>query len=126
MLIQYFLSFLILLIIYRVVIKWKQGILTSRDLIFWSGFWFVVGIIILLPDTTSYLAELVGVGRGADLVVYLSIVLIFYIIFQMTIKIEKIERNITKVVRTVAMKDEAVNSKQQISDDKRQTTNDIS
>jgi hypothetical protein len=114
MLIQYFLSFLILLIIYRVVIKWKQGILTSRDLIFWSGFWFVVGIIILLPDTTSYLAELVGVGRGADLVVYLSIVLIFYIIFQMTIKIEKIERNITKVVRTVAMKEEVADGKKQM------------
>lgn len=106
MLLQYFLSFLILLIIYRVVIKWRQGILTSRDVIFWIGFWFVVGIIILLPETTSFMAEVVGVGRGADLVVYLSIVLIFYIIFQMTIKIEKIERNITKVVRTVAMKDE--------------------
>lgn len=106
MLIQYLLSFLILLIIYRVVIKWRQGILTSRDVVFWIGFWFVVGIIILLPETTSFMADLVGVGRGADLVVYLSIVLIFYIIFQMTIKIEKIERNITKVVRTVAMKDE--------------------
>lgn len=115
MLIQYFLSFLILLIIYRVVIKWKQGILTSRDLIFWVGFWFVVGIIILLPEATSFMADLVGVGRGVDLIVYLSIVLIFYIIFQMTIKVEKIERNITKVVRTVAMKDE-------ISGDKKQTT----
>jgi len=118
MLIQYLLSFLILLIIYRVVIKWKQGILTSRDLIFWTGFWFVVGIIILLPDTTSFMAELVGIGRGADLIVYLSIVLIFYIIFQMTIKIEKIERNITKVVRTVAMKDEVENSKRETTNEK--------
>ena len=119
MLIQYLLSFLILLIIYRVVIKWKQGILTSRDLVFWTGFWLVVGVIILLPDTTSYLAEIVGVGRGADLIVYLSIVLIFYIIFQMTIKVEKIERNITKVVRTVAMKDEIENNGQQINDGKK-------
>jgi hypothetical protein len=119
MLIQYLLSFLILLIVYRVVIKWKQGILTSRDLVFWTGFWLVVGIIILLPDTTSYLAEIVGVGRGADLIVYLSIVLIFYIIFQMTIKVEKIERNITKVVRTVAMKDEIENNGQQINDGKK-------
>lgn len=114
MFIQYLLSFLILLIIYRVVIKWRQGILTSRDVIFWIGFWFVVGIIILIPETTSFMAELVGVGRGADLVVYLSIVLIFYIIFQMTIKIEKIERNITKVVRTVAMKDEVKGDRGQV------------
>ncbi len=118
MLIQYFLSFLILLIIYRVVIKWKQGILASKDVVFWIGFWFVVGLIILLPDTTSFLAELVGVGRGADLIVYLSIVLIFYIIFQMTIKIEKIERNITKVVRTVAMKDEVENNKRNVIKEK--------
>ncbi len=92
--------------------------MTSRDSIFWIGFWFVVGIIILLPDTTSYLAEIVGIGRGADLIVYLSIVLIFYIIFQMTIKIEKIERNITKVVRTVAMRDET-ESGQQMTNEKK-------
>ena len=78
----------------------------------------MVGIIILLPDTTSFMAELVGIGRGADLIVYLSIVLIFYIIFQMTIKIEKIERNITKVVRTVAMKDEVENSKRETTNEK--------
>lgn len=119
MLIQYLLSFLILLIIYRVVIKWKQGILASKDVVFWIGFWFVVGLIILLPDTTSFLAELVGVGRGSDLIVYLSIVLIFYIIFQMTIKIEKIERNITKVVRTMAMKDEVRNNNQETVNEKK-------
>lgn len=119
MLIQYLLSFLILLIIYRVVIKWKQGILASKDVVFWIGFWFVVGLIILLPDTTSFLAELVGVGRGSDLIVYLSIVLIFYIIFQMTIKIEKIERNITKVVRTMAMKDEVGKNNQETVNEKK-------
>lgn len=89
--------------------------MTSRDLVFWVGFWFVVGIIILLPEATSFMAEIVGVGRGSDLVVYLSIVLIFYIIFQMTIKIEKIERNITKVVRTVAMRDEVADDKKQMA-----------
>ncbi len=111
MLIQYLLSFLILLIIYRVVAKWRQGVLTSRDMIFWIGFWFVVGVIILLPETTSFMAKQVGVGRGVDLVVYLSIVLIFYIIFQMTIKIEKIERNITKVVRAISTGNEVADEK---------------
>lgn len=103
MLIQYLLVFLILLIIYRVAIKWKQGLLASRDLIFWVIFWLVVGVIVIKPEATSFLAEYAGVGRGADLIIYLSIVLIFYIIFQITVKIEKIERNITKIVRTVAL-----------------------
>jgi hypothetical protein len=106
MLIQYLLVLLVLLIVYRVVIKWRQGILSQRDFIFWAGFWLVVGFIVIIPETTSFLAELVGIGRGADLVVYLSIVLVFYIIFQMTIKMEKIERNVTKIIRAMALSEE--------------------
>lgn len=106
MLIQYLLVLLVLFIVYRVVIKWRQGILSQRDLIFWAGFWLVVGLIVVIPETTSFLAQLVGIGRGADLVVYLSIILIFYIIFQMTVKMEKIERNITKVIRAMSLPEE--------------------
>lgn len=106
MLIQYLIVFLILLIICRVIIKWKQNLLGVRDFIFWFIFWIAVGIIVVLPEVTSFLAQLVGVGRGADLVIYLSIVLIFYIIFQIMVRIERIERNITKIVREVAMEEE--------------------
>lgn len=106
MLIQYLLVFLVLLIVYRVVMKWRQGILSQRDLFFWAGFWLVVGLIVVIPETASFLAELVGIGRGADLVVYLSIILIFYIIFQMTVKIEKIERNVTKIIRAMTLPEE--------------------
>lgn len=106
MLIQYLLIFLVLLIIYRIILKWKQGLLGSRDLFFWVGFWIVVGIIVIRPEVTSFLANMVGVGRGADLVTYLSIVLIFYIIFQIMVKIEKIERNITKIIRKIALDQE--------------------
>lgn len=104
MFIQYFLVFLVLLILYRVTVKWRQGFLAFRDMIFWVGFWLVVGAIVIVPETTSFMARMVGVGRGSDLVVYLSIVLIFYIIFQITVRIERIDRNITKIVRQVALK----------------------
>ncbi len=115
MLIQYLIIILILLIIYRVILKRRQGLLEARDFIFWLIFWIVVGFIVVLPEITSFLAQLVGVGRGADLVIYLSIVLIFYIIFQMMIRIEKIERNVTKIVREMAMKEEATKNEQQVS-----------
>ena len=77
-----------------------------KDLIFWVGFWLVVGVIVVMPEVTSFWARIVGVGRGVDLIVYLSIVLIFYIIFQITVKVERVERNITKIVRTLALEEE--------------------
>jgi len=112
MLIQYLLVFLVLLMIVRVIRKWKQGLLGLRDLFFWVAFWIVAGIIVVLPEVTNFFAGLFGVGRGADLVIYLSIVLIFYIIFQVMVRIEKIERNITKIVREMALGQE--NSPSQI------------
>jgi hypothetical protein len=110
MFIQYLLVFLVVLILCRVLIKWRQGFLAFRDMIFWVGFWLVVGAIVIVPETTSFMARMVGVGRGADLVVYLSIVLIFYIIFQITVKIERVERNITKIVRQVALSGKGENA----------------
>jgi hypothetical protein len=106
MIIQYLLIFLVLLMIIRVTVKWKQGLLSSRDLLFWIIFWIVAGIIVVLPEVTSFFAELFGVGRGADLVMYFSVVLIFYIIFQIMVRMEKIERNITKIVREMALNQE--------------------
>jgi hypothetical protein len=110
MLIQYLLIFLVLLMIVRVTRKWKQGLLGLRDLFFWVAFWIAAGIIVVLPEVTNFFARLFGIGRGADLVIYLSIVLIFYIIFQIMVRIEKIERNITKIVREMALGQENLSS----------------
>jgi hypothetical protein len=45
-----------------------------------------------------------GVGRGIDVLVYLSIILLFYSNFKQTERIEKLEKEITKLVREIAKK----------------------
>ena len=59
---------------------------------------------VIQPDLTSSLAKLFGVGRGADVVVYLALVGLFFMVFRLMVKIEKLEREITKVVRNKALK----------------------
>ena len=80
--------------------------------IFWLFFWLLAGAVVIKPESTNFVANIFGVGRGADLVVYLSIIVIFYIIFQLTVKMEKIERNITKLVRKIAV-DEISDNKEE-------------
>lgn len=116
MLIQYFLILLILVILYRIFSKWRQGSLDLKAFVFWLCFWVLAGAVVFRPESTNFVANIFGVGRGADLVIYLSIIVIFYIIFQTAVKIERMERNITKIVREVAIK--------QTTDDLRQTTNE--
>lgn len=82
----------------------KEGFLGVAGMVVWILFWIVADIAVAWPDTTSRVAEAFGIGRGADFVIYSSIALIFYILFRLHIKIEAIERDITKVVREKALK----------------------
>jgi len=51
------------------------------------------------PDSTVIVANYLGIGRGTDLILYISLAVIFFILFRLHVKIESIGRDITKVVR---------------------------
>ena len=65
----------------------------------WLLFWLAVGVIVWIPNATNVIAQFLGIGRGADLVFYFSILILFFLIFRIYIKIERLERDITKFVR---------------------------
>ena len=88
-----------------VVHRFKEGGLSLGGLIVWSLVWIGSAVLILLPGTTWLLARLIGVGRGVDAVIYLSIIAIFYGLFRMYAKLEFIEHEITGIVRELALRE---------------------
>ncbi len=90
----------------RAYLRFKDEKITGKEFFFWSIVWLVGIIIVMLPNATFSLAKLFGIQRGVDLIVYLSIVLLFYLIFRLYVKIETIEQDITKVVRELAISKE--------------------
>jgi hypothetical protein len=89
----------------RVVLRFRRGGLPFVHLALWSVFWLAVIVAVVQPETTSRVARFLGVGRGADVVTYLALVLLFYLLFRMFGKLEDLERQITRVVRAAALKD---------------------
>jgi hypothetical protein len=89
--------------VFRVWQKIKTRAMGKRWGVLWLVFWLTVGTVVALPWTTSLLAARLGVTRGVDLVVYVSVIVLFYLLFRLTIKIEKLEKNITALVRQVAL-----------------------
>lgn len=89
----------------RVVLRFRRGGLPLAYLVLWSLFWLAVIVVVLLPDTAGAVAALLGVGRGADVVIYLALVLLFYLLFRMFARLEELERQITLVVRAAALKE---------------------
>lgn len=60
-------------------------------------------VFIFFPDATNRIAHKLGVGRGADLVFYLSIVIFWFVILKLYVRIRKLEKIVTDVVRKDAL-----------------------
>ena len=73
--------------------------------LFWILFWVGSAIIVLRPEITSRIAQLVGVGRGADLVIYSAILFLTAIVFTLLFWVDSIEESVTKIFRHMALKE---------------------
>ena len=67
------------------------------------GLFAIAALAVIFPGLTQSVAELVGVGRGADLVTYLSIVgLIFFLVHYYT-KFVELQEQITTLTRELSI-----------------------
>ncbi len=101
--IQIVLLIFTLFAISRVYLRSKEKLLTPRTSIFWFLIWLAAATGIILPTTTSNLAQIFGVGRGVDVIVYLSLVLLFYLVFRIYVMIEDLRHEITFLIRQIAL-----------------------
>lgn len=95
----------VFVVIGKTVRRFQHGDISSRELTIWTVLWLLVGLVVIVPKKTDVVAQWLGVGRGVDLLVYISIIVLFFLVFKIIVKLEKIDRDITKVVRRIALED---------------------
>lgn len=100
---QVILLLIIFFVLSRVLLRSREKNISVKSALFWIIIWFLAAVVILLPTTTSAVAHLVGVGRGADVVTYVSLLLLFYLIFRIYVMMEEIKHDITSVIRQIAL-----------------------
>ena len=69
----------------------------------WSVVWLTALIVVLSPPTTSKMANFLGIGRGVDFVLYVSLAILFYLVFRLYVMIEDLRHEITYLVRQIAL-----------------------
>jgi len=104
MLIKIVLLLFVIFTVSRLVKKFRQRAVNGRELILWLIFWLAVAAAIVWPQKTDIIARWVGVGRGADLLVYVSILALFYAFFRLSVSDKKKQREITELTRHLALK----------------------
>jgi hypothetical protein len=101
--IQYLLVAFAAFAISRVLIRFRRGGMRILHLGLWMLFWAGVILVALRPETTSLVANFLGVTRGADTALYFAMLLAFYLLFRAFGKIEDLDRQLTRVVRANAL-----------------------
>lgn len=90
----------------RVYLRFRERKLSSFAFIFWMTVWIAGLIFLFLPDLLSNFAKVVGIGRGVDVLLYTSIIIVFYLIFRIYVKIDDLEKQVTSLARIIALQKE--------------------
>ena len=109
--IQILLLAFVIFAISRVYLRLKENVISARVAFFWFLIWLAALVGVSLPATTTRIAEFFGVGRGVDIIVYISLALLFYLIFRIYVMIEDLRHQITYLVREIALSGSSKNRK---------------
>ena len=60
-------------------------------------------IFTFVPEVLDYIGKIFGIARGADVLVYVSIIFLFYFVLLLLRKIENTREEVTRLVREIAL-----------------------
>ncbi len=84
----------------------QKNYIGFNEFLFWLIFWLASAILIIFLKFIDRLVLNLGFsGSGIEVMLYLSAVILFYLVFRLRLKLEKIEKDITKIVTNITLKD---------------------
>lgn len=99
------------------IIRFRSGKSSAGMLGFWILVWAITIVISIFPDSTTFFANLFGIGRGLDFILIIAILGCYYFIFKIYNMIEQVESEITELVRQIALNNENENNKNDSQED---------
>lgn len=88
----------------RAILRFRAKQMNQKELAFWSILWLAMIAVVLIPGKTTYLANLLGMGRGFDAMIFIGIIILFYAVYRLYIKANETEQEITEIVRQLALR----------------------
>jgi hypothetical protein len=61
------------------------------------------GLAVVFPESTNDIARFVGVGRGADLLMYVVVIVVMFVLLHYYTKFVELQRQLTELTRELAI-----------------------
>lgn len=103
--IQQFIAIIIIFFfIGRLYSQKKKNSISATEFFLWLIFWiFSIILIAGIKYVDSFVAFLGFSSSGINVMLYIAIAVLFYLLFRIRLKIEKLEKEITSLVRSVTL-----------------------
>lgn len=83
----------------------KKKNISINEFYFWMSFWILGMLVIFFIKPIDKLVISMGFSSsGINLIFYLAVMFLFYLIFKMRLKILKLEKDITTLAREISLK----------------------
>lgn len=92
-------------LVLRVLAATRRGRIRWPRALLWAVVWSAGLVAVWFPETTTRMARLIGVGRGADAILYVSIALLSYLVFRLYVLLDRQEQALTRLVSELALGD---------------------
>lgn len=80
-----------------------KGALPRRSGLVWCAVWLAATVLVLDPASSVRIGRLFGIGRGADFVIYVSVVAGAFVAFGIYMRTRRLEKALTDLARHQAL-----------------------
>lgn len=78
--------------------------MSIKEFIFWSAIWITVIAVALNPRLIGNISRRLGISKGVDFLPYYGMIILFYSLYGLYIRVDNLEKALTKIVREIALK----------------------
>jgi hypothetical protein len=86
----------------RAVLRFRDKSIKITEFALWIIVWSTVLILVFVPNISDKIASGLGIQRGTDTVFFIAIMVIFYLIFRVYIKTDKLDKDITRLTVNIS------------------------
>jgi hypothetical protein len=82
----------------------RKNHINRAEFYFWLLFWSLAAVaIIFIKWIDEFIAGLGFSSQGIDVLFYIAVILLFYLIFRIRLRLESMEKDITRITREISI-----------------------
>ena len=92
-------------LLFRTLSRLRRGVHPVFLSVIGVFMWILAGLAVARPEWTTLVARNLGIGRGADLVLYVVVIVFLAVCFYFYSRMARLESHITELVRFLSIQD---------------------